>query len=283
MPLRKRGKWWHYRFTVDGQEYAGSTGLPATEKKLKAAERIEKDQREAVATGRATEARKDFATAAGEFIAWCKDVEYRNQASTAQRIAISFASLVAFLGDMPVVGIEAGEVEAYKEHRAKTNGVKDVTIRHDLHALSLFFQYAERMRWRDGNPVREVKVPSDANAVRMHPLTRNEEERYFKAAFNVVDRAGRRNLYDVGRIMVNQGCRPEESMSARKADLDIEAGTIRVQSKTPAGNRTLFLTPESLDILSVRLATSRAVAIPQRTLSGQPHHETQQQPRQGMS
>jgi hypothetical protein len=43
MPLRKRGKWWHYRFTVDGQEYAGSTGLPATEKKRKAAERIEKD------------------------------------------------------------------------------------------------------------------------------------------------------------------------------------------------------------------------------------------------
>ena len=43
MPLRKRGKWWHYRFTVDRQEYAGSTDLPATEKKRKAAKRIEKD------------------------------------------------------------------------------------------------------------------------------------------------------------------------------------------------------------------------------------------------
>ena len=234
MPLRKRGPLWHYRFTINGQEYAGSTGLPATERNRKAAERIEKDQREAAVTGRATEARKDFATAAGEFIAWCKDVEYRNQASTAQRIAVSFASLVAFLGDMSVVGIGAREVEAYKEHRVRVNGVKDVTLRHDLHALSLFFQYAERMRWRDGNPVREVTMPSDANAVRIHPLTRNEEERYFKAAFNVVDRAGHRNLYDVGRTMINQGCRPEDAMSSRKADLDLEAGTLQVQSKTPA-------------------------------------------------
>ena len=255
MPLRKRGPLWHYRFTINGQEYAGSTGLPATERNRKAAERIEKDQREAAVTGRATEARKDFATAAGEFIAWCKDVEYRNQASTAQRIAVSFASLVAFLGDMSVVGIGAREVEAYKEHRVRVNGVEDVTLRHDLHALSLFFQYAERMRWRDGNPVREVTMPSDANAVRIHPLTRNEEERYFKAAFNVVDRAGHRNLYDVGRTMINQGCRPEDAMSSRKADLDLEAGTLQVQSKTPAGNRTLFLTPESLEILSTRLAS----------------------------
>lgn len=255
MPLRKRGPLWHYRFTINGQEYAGSTGLPAIEKNRKAAERIEKDQHEAVTAGRAIEARKDFATSAGEFIAWCTDVEYRNRTSTADRIAVSFASLVAFLGDMPVVSVEAAEVEAYKQHRVKVNGVKDVTLRNDLHALSLFFQYAERMRWRNGNPVREVKMPSDANAVRIHPLSRNEEERYFNAAFNVVDRAGRRNLYDIGRIMINQGCRPEDAMSSRKADLNIEAGTLRVQSKSQAGNRNLFLTPESLEILSVRLAS----------------------------
>lgn len=212
--------------------------------------RIEKDQRQAVLTGRATEAGKDFATAAGEFIGWCRDVEYREQASTAQRIAVSFASLVAFLGDKPVVSIEAGEVEQYKVHRVKVNGVQDVTLRHDLHSLSLFFQYAEKMRWREGNPVREVSIPSDAKAVRMHPLSRDEEERYFKAAFNVVDRSGRRNLYDVAKIIINQGCRPEDVMSSRKADLDTEAGAIRVQSKSAAGNRVLYLTPESLDILT---------------------------------
>lgn len=83
--------------------------------------------------------------------------------------------------------------------------------------------------------------------MRIHPLTRNEEERYFKAAFNVVDRSGRRNLYDVGEIMINQGCRPEEVMFSRKADLDIEAGTFHVQSKSRAWNRTLYLTPESLE------------------------------------
>ena len=44
-------------------------------------------------------------------------------------------------------------------------------------------------------------------------------------------------------------------MSSRKADLDIEAGTFHVQSKSRAGNRTLYLTPESLEILSARLAS----------------------------
>jgi integrase len=113
-----------------------------------------------------------------------------------------------------------------------------------------------------------VSIPSDANAVRMHPLNRDEEQRYFKAAFNVVDRSGRRNLYDAGRLIINQGCRPEDVMSSRKADLDVEAGTIRVQSKTRAGNRILFLTPESLDILAPRLTSDGPWLFPSERYPG---------------
>jgi site-specific recombinase XerD len=97
--------------------------------------------------------------------------------------------------------------------------VKDVTLRHDLHALSLFFQYAQKMRWRDGNPVREVSIPSDADAVRMHPLSTEEEKAYFKSAFEVTDRAGRRNLYDVSKVLIDQGCRPEEIMASAKCTI----------------------------------------------------------------
>jgi hypothetical protein len=139
MPIRRRGQFWHYRFTIAGQECAGSTKLRATEANRKAAERIEKAERSRVIEGRAVEARKDFATAAGEFVSWCKDVQYRNKPNTAKRIAVSFASLVEFMGGLLVPSIEEAEVEQYKLHRVQVNGVKDVTLRHDLHSLSLLF------------------------------------------------------------------------------------------------------------------------------------------------
>ncbi|HXI90501.1 MAG TPA: tyrosine-type recombinase/integrase [Bryobacteraceae bacterium] len=256
MPLRKRGQFWHYRFKLKGQRYAGSTGLPATEAYRKAAQRIEKDKRaeakERLAQGIARVAMGiDFATAAGEFIAWCKDVEYRQKASTARRIETSFASLVGYFGLTRVPDIGAGEIEGYKTHRVTVNVVKDVTLRHDLHALSLFFQYAEKRRWRKGNPVRDVSMPSDADAVRIHVLTAEEEQKYFEAAFHVVDRAGRRNLYDVAQLMLSQGCRPEDAMGSRKEHFD--GTTLQVHSKSRAGKRILYLTPECVKILAARM------------------------------
>lgn len=269
MPLRKRGPWWHYRFTVAGQEHAGSTELRATEENRKAAERFEKRQHQLVLSGRATERARDFATAAGEFVAWCKDVEYRQKQSTADRIETSFASLLAFFGTTAVATIGAGEIEHYKTHRIQVNGVRDVTLRHDLHALSLFFQYAEKMRWREGNPVRQVTIPSDRESVRVHVLTEDEEKKYFNAAFDVVDRAGRRNLYDVATIILNQGCRPEEIMSARKCDLDVEASTLTIPGgKSRAARRVLHLTPRSEEILAARLMTQGPWLFPSERYPG---------------
>jgi integrase len=269
MPIRRRGPWWHYRFTIAGQEYTGSTELRATEASRKAAERFERTQFDLAKQGRLAEARKDFATAAGEFIVWCKDVEYRAKPNTAERIGVSFASLVAFFGDVHVVSIGAGDIERYKTHRIQVNAVKDVTLRHDLHSLSLFFQYAERMRWREGNPVRQVSIPSDAEAVRIHPPSAAEEEAYFKAAFNVIDRAGRRNLYDVAKAIRQQGCRPEEIMSSRKPDLDPNAGTLAIPGgKSRAAKRVLYLTPEILEILAARLKTEGPWLFPSERYPG---------------
>jgi len=249
---------WHYRFKIGGQPYAGSTELPATAANRKAAQRIEAEHRAKVTERVSLGARKasiEFVAAAGEFIGWCKDVEYRQKESTAKRIETSFASLVGFFGLTPLLDIGAAEIENYKIHRIKINGVKDVTLRHDLHALSLFFQYAEKMRWRKGNPVREVSMPSDLDAVRMHVLSAEEEEKYFAAAFEVVDRAGRRNLYDVARIMIAQGCRPEDVMASRKEGFEAELGTLQVYSKSRAGKRLLYLAPDCVEILAARMRT----------------------------
>lgn len=267
MALRKRGPLWHYRFQIHGREYAGSTGLPATEANRKGAERFEQKQIQAVKAGQWHEGKLDFATAFGEFVSWCRDVEYRNKPNTANRIRTSGASLVAFLGDKAVDHIGSGEIEGYKTHRFQVNLVKDITVRHDLHALSVFFRYARKMRWCSHNPLENVKIPSDRDAVRINPIDSETERKYFAEAIK------NRNLYDITKLMLNQGCRPEEIMAARKADLDVKASTLAIRGgKSHAAKRTLHLIPESLKLLSARLKSAGEWLFPSPRRSG--HHMT---------
>jgi len=76
----------------------------------------------------------DFATAAGKFIVHCEDVRYRAKPATAQRIKVSFTALTTFFGDFQVAEIDARLIDAFKESRIVDCGVKDITLRHDLHA-----------------------------------------------------------------------------------------------------------------------------------------------------
>jgi len=46
--------------------------------------------------------------------------------------------------------------------------VKEITVRHDLHALSKFFGYAIGHNWAKRNPVKGIEIPSDADSVRMY-------------------------------------------------------------------------------------------------------------------
>jgi hypothetical protein len=48
-------------------------------------------------------------------------------------------------------------IENYKTWRVNVHEVCDITIRHDLHALSKFFQYAIRQHWTRENPIRNIK------------------------------------------------------------------------------------------------------------------------------
>lgn len=60
-----------------------------------------------------------------------------------------------------------------------------------------------------------------------------------------------RDLHDLGRLMLNQGCRPDELLSLRKEAVDLERGTMRIAAGT-AARRTLKLMPESRSILAAR-------------------------------
>jgi integrase len=175
----------------------------------------------------------------------------------------SLSSAVVFFDKLPVSAIDAGAIDDYKLWRANEHEVLDITIRHDLHGLSTFFQYAVRHHWAYSNPIEEVDIPSDADAERIHVVTSMEEEDYFRRAARLPD------LHDVGRLMINQGMRPEEVTSLAKANVDFESGTIYVaRGKTKAARRHLNMTTESRQILDRRMAGQSKWIFPSKKKPG---------------
>ena len=140
--------------------------------------------------------------------------------------------------------IEEADIEAYKVWRINEHKVRDITVRHDLHAISVLFKYAIKQRWTRENSIVNVKIPSDEDAVRIHVITPEEEGEYFTRA------AKNQNLYDLASLMRNQGMRPEEITLLSKEDVDLERGKLHIRSgKSKAARRTLDLTAESRSIL----------------------------------
>ncbi len=160
-------------------------------------------------------------------------------------------------------------------------GVKEITLRHDLHALSPLFKYAINHNWCSVNPVDSdrLKIPSDAEAVRIHVLTSAEEMLYFgtcrQLAAGLRAEAARAkggtawakqraaqcfdNLHDLGRLMLLQGPRPSEVMTTRVEHVDLaHAEWLIARGKSMASRRVLDLTPEARGIMEQRLMSARA-------------------------
>jgi site-specific recombinase XerD len=224
------------------------------------------EHRTALLEGRRPKTRvvvREFNSAVREFLEWCK-ARYRAHPNSGRRIAVSLASALIFFGPEVVSMIDEGRIEAYKTWRMNEHGVRDITVRHDLHALSTFFQHAIKQHWTRDNPIRRVEIPSDADAVRMHVLTPQEEKQYFGLA------SKHRDLYDLGRLMLNQGMRPEEALDLRKLDVNLDRGQRQIRSgKSPAARRTLDLTPESREILARRTAGESSWIFPAPRKLGQ--------------
>ena len=77
----------------------------------------------------------------------------------------------ATLAKIPRNAITVGMIDDFKSWRLREHKVKDITIRHDLHALSLLFQYSMSHNWLRDNPVTADVVPSDRDAIRMDVLS----------------------------------------------------------------------------------------------------------------
>jgi Site-specific recombinase XerD len=294
MGLRKRYGKWEYRLWVNGRCYSDVTGLGATERNKNAAIREMEEHRTAILEGRSLQRRIQivpFTEAAEMFLQWANG-EYREHPATARRLACSFTSLKEFFDNTPASSLSEGQIDDYKSWRRTKHEIREITLRHDLHALSGFFKYAIKHNWARANPVRNVEIPSDADAVRMHIVTPGEEMLYFADCLQgqkivhikshqrksgvVIGAHDRtvdtdlRNLHDLGRLMLNQGCRPEELVSLRKESIDLEHGTLRIpQGKSTAARRSLKLLPESRSILARRMEGESPWIFPSEVKLGQ--------------
>lgn len=256
MGLRSmRGKW-QYRFRVHGQDVCVTTAWAAIKRHETKALSAEMAHRQAIQEGRwgfRPLQPRSFIDAQPDFIAWSK-VEYA-KANTWRRIQTSMASCGEFFGKQMISIIQPGDVERYKVWRLTPTvkdsltvpAVRDVTAKHDLDNLSIFFQWAVKNDYARQNPLRDVKRPSDAKAIRERVLTPAEERLYFAHA--------KGNLVKVARLILLQGMRPEEVLRIRREDVDLERGTLRIMfGKTAAARRTLKLTQESRSILAVQMS-----------------------------
>jgi integrase len=250
MALRNRGGTWYVYFKLDGKRYEKTTGLADAKQNMTAARDQEAEYRQALREGRGQPRKiriREFTDAAKEFLCWA-EMKYRVHPNSYRRIATSFASAKQFFGREPVSLLDGARIESYMSYRVREHKVRDVTLRHDLHALSKFFGYAIKQRWARENPIRNVEIPSDEDAVRMHVLTTIEEQQYFKRA------AKHRDLHDLGRLMLNQGPRPDEVTSLAKVDVDLEHRKMHIRKgKSRAARRCLNLTSESCRILVERM------------------------------
>lgn len=250
MSLRKRGGKWHFRIKVNGKEYAETTGLAATKRNMRKARQLESKILDALLEGRAPVRRvavRDFPSAVKDFLTWAK-AHYQDHPNSYKRVKTSLASALAFFGTAPVSLIDPARVEQYKAWRVGEHAVRNITVRHDLHALSKFFAYAMLQNWTTTNPIRQVDIPSDKDAVRIHVLTPIEEKEYFRRARKHPD------LYDVACLILNQGMRPEEVTVLAKVNVNLKQGQLQItRGKSTASRRTLDLTTESRRILSRRM------------------------------
>ena len=258
MSLKNRGGTWYFRFRHNGEEIVRTTGLDATKRNKSAALRMEAEARNRLKGGKPVEEDRpdaiSFTDAAEAYMKW-KEGEHRDHPNTARRAGVSLVALKKFFRSKYVHEITPGDCEKFKTFRRSDDGgaVREVTIRHDLHTLSDFLQYGRKHNWLQDDPLKDVEIPSDAEAVRDYVLSPEDEPRYFRAA---AERS--MDLHDLARLMLDQGFRPEEVMEFSVFSFNPAAGKLTVASgKSKAAKRSLLLTPESRAIVERRIARAK--------------------------
>ena len=117
--------------------------------------------------------------------------------------------------DQIVSSIDCGDVEQFKVERLMAT--KPGTAATSLMVLSMFFRYCRKRNWCSENPVEDVSIPSPGARGRTRVLSYEEEKQYFQAV-----RKDDQDLRDFVLILLNHGLRPNEVLSLRKEDIQLD-------------------------------------------------------------
>jgi hypothetical protein len=138
MPIRNRNGKLEWRFKVNGHEWSHITDLADTARNRIKVQRMEADARRLVLEGRGEELSitvQPFISAAEAFEKWAEG-EYSEHPNSWKRLRGSMTSAKLFFGKRPLSSVTRGDLEDFKSWRRRVHKVREVTIRHDLHALS---------------------------------------------------------------------------------------------------------------------------------------------------
>lgn len=231
---------------------------------------------------RATSSRLTLAELVPRFLSWC-EMEHARHPNTVKRITSSLSALTALLPSRLAAALTAADLEKFKSTRL-ASGIAEVSLRHDLHAISKFAKWAVRHGHAQSNPVEGVSIPSDRDAVRVKVLTQEEETIYFNELCRYIseghcapvgasnpdreplrDQCRLQDLHDLGRLMLCTGARPSELLGLSSEDVEYGKLCIRA-GKSRAARRTLALNQEAAQIVARRLQGERDALFPGVTL-----------------
>ncbi|MGA7411711.1 MAG: tyrosine-type recombinase/integrase [Bryobacteraceae bacterium] len=271
--IREKNGRWEYRFKVRGKIHSRVTDLKAVPENVLAAQSQKVAHLEALRKGKRfiRQVSLDLDQAIQKFIAWYRSEHRNRKCGWAASLLASFQFYFEQRSCL-LSRIGSGELENFKMWR-RENGIHDNTLRKQLLLLDQFFKYSRKQGWTDNDPFArgdddEVKIPTEQDSGLMRVLSPKEEGRYLSSAkqFSM-------DLADVVTIIVNQGPRPDEVMSLRQDQVDLNNRRFTIwdtnaQGKSRNAHRTLKMTDQVFSIFQRRLASSGVWVFPSPKMNG---------------
>jgi len=252
MALRKRGKYWHYRFKFKGQLYDGSTKATNEVRANRIVSKIKEDLVNGL-FGLPTQVKlPKFDEMVEEFLAYSKA---QHEPGTYELHENNCNALLRWFKGKRLDEISPKLVEKFKEERSRekcSNNDKKIvsaaTVNRALTTLKVLYNHAidvHELPLR--NPVKKVKYQEEVPK-EMKILTLEEEARYLHNASQP--------LKDVATVMVGTGMRPEEVFKLQGGNVNVAKSTIFIsRGKTKAARRSVPITSaEATEVLKSRRA-----------------------------
>jgi integrase len=247
MSVYKRGGVYWYDFWFRGIRYRESTGLS----NKTAAGRAEAIRKAELAEGRAGIVHRgpspkfeDFVK--NEFMPW-SEKQHEAHPRTHRYYGVSSKPLIAFLGKLPLDGINTAHVEKFKMVRAEK--VKPASTNRDLAALRYMLNFAIRQGCLTRNAVKGVKFLDEGPGM-MRVVSHEEQKRYLNKANPL--------LRDIATLILETGMRPDEVFTLRKENVHLDRRYLSVpKGKTVFARRNIPLTDNALNILKRRMRKAK--------------------------